>query len=83
MLVLSRQVGEKIFIGEDIVVTVVAIEGGRIRLAIDAPRRVAILREELREASHPPNSNPEAPVRPVLELPLPDEDLPTSQSQAG
>jgi carbon storage regulator len=47
MLVLSREPGEKILIGADVTLTVLAIEGGRIRLAISAPPQTTVLREEL------------------------------------
>jgi carbon storage regulator len=47
MLVLTRKLGEKILIGDDIAIQVVAIEGGKIRLGIEAPRDVAIYRQEL------------------------------------
>ena len=47
MLVLSRKVGETIVISETIRVTVVQVANGRIRLGIDAPPDVLVLREEL------------------------------------
>ena len=47
MLILQRRAGESIRIGEDIEITVVSTEGGRIRLAISAPSDVTILRSEL------------------------------------
>jgi carbon storage regulator len=47
MLVLSRKLGEKIFIGDNICITVVDIDRGKIRLGIEAPRDVAIYRQEL------------------------------------
>lgn len=47
MLVLSRKPGERILIGEDIVVTVVRFQGGTVRLGIEAPREHAVIREEL------------------------------------
>lgn len=47
MLVLSRKLGEKIFIGENICITIVDIDRGKIRLGIEAPRDVAIYRQEL------------------------------------
>ncbi len=50
MLVLTRRVDERVVIGDDIVVTVVAVEGDRVRLGIQAPRSVTILRHELYEA---------------------------------
>ena len=51
MLVLSRKVGESIFINESIRVTVLQASNGRIRLGIDAPPEVKVLREELTMSS--------------------------------
>jgi carbon storage regulator len=48
MLILTRRLGESILIGDDIEVTVVAIESNQIRVGIKAPKEVKILREELR-----------------------------------
>ncbi|WP_304545366.1 carbon storage regulator CsrA [Sulfurimonas microaerophilic] len=47
MLVLARKVDESIVIGDNIVVKVVAVENGVVKLGIDAPKDVAILRDEL------------------------------------
>jgi carbon storage regulator len=47
MLVLSRKLGEKIVIGDNIVVTVVKIDRNQIRLGIDAPHEVPVYREEI------------------------------------
>ena len=50
MLILQRKPGESLVIGEDVRVSVVSIEGGRVRLAISAPPEVSILRSELLDA---------------------------------
>ena len=47
MLVLTRKLMEKLFIGDNICVTVVRLEGGQVRLGIEAPREVAVIRAEL------------------------------------
>lgn len=47
MLVLSRKPGEKIFIGNDITLTIVKIDGNKVRLGLEAPQEVLILREEI------------------------------------
>ncbi|APW62471.1 carbon storage regulator CsrA [Paludisphaera borealis] len=52
MLVLSRKVNEKIVIDGGIVVTVVKIEGGQVRLGIEAPSHVKIFREEIAGKMH-------------------------------
>jgi carbon storage regulator len=49
MLVLSRKVGERIRIAADIVVVITAIQGDRIKIGIEAPKSVRVLRGELRE----------------------------------
>lgn len=55
MLVLSRKLGEKIQIGNDITVTIVSISGHRVQIGIEAPEDVCILRHELlsRSSSKP------------------------------
>ena len=47
MLVLSRRVGEKLVIGEDVTVTVLGVKGSQVRIGIDAPRDVTVHREEI------------------------------------
>jgi carbon storage regulator len=49
MLVLSRKVGQRILIGDKIVVTVVRLSGGGVRLGIEAPPELPVVREELKE----------------------------------
>jgi len=51
MLVLSRKVGERIRIAGNIVVVVTAIQGDRIKIGIEAPKSVRVLRGELRETA--------------------------------
>jgi carbon storage regulator len=47
MLILTRRIGETIRIGPDIVVTVLAVKGSQVRIGIDAPKDVAVHREEI------------------------------------
>jgi carbon storage regulator len=49
MLILTRRVGEHLMIGDDIVVTVLNVQGKNIRIGIRAPRDVAVHREEVYE----------------------------------
>jgi carbon storage regulator len=49
MLVLSRKQAESIFINENVVVTVLSIQGDRVCLGIDAPREMPVHRQEVRE----------------------------------
>jgi carbon storage regulator len=47
MLVLTRKPGEKIHIGSDVTITVLEIRGNKIRIGIEAPEEVTVLRAEL------------------------------------
>ncbi|MED5228956.1 MAG: carbon storage regulator CsrA [Pseudomonadota bacterium] len=47
MLILTRRVGEALKLGEDITVTVLGVRGNQVRIGIDAPKSVAIQREEI------------------------------------
>ena len=47
MLVLSRKAGETVHIGHDVSVTIVKVNGRQVKLKIDAPRDIPILRDEL------------------------------------
>lgn len=61
MLVLTRYIDERIYIGDDIVITVCDIVGDKVRIGIDAPRDAKILREELRgKPRQPTTKNREA-----------------------
>lgn len=57
MLILTRRVDERIFIGDDITLCVLDIEGNRVRLGLEAPKDIAILREEVRHRSTEEASN--------------------------
>lgn len=55
MLILTRRVGETICIGNDITVTVLGVQGMQVRLGVNAPKTVAVDREEIakRKANSP------------------------------
>lgn len=50
MLILTRRVGETVCIGEDVLVTVLAVNGNQVRIGIKAPPDVRVDRPEIREA---------------------------------
>lgn len=50
MLALTRRVGERIVIGDNVVITIVDMKGDSIRLAIDAPKEIKIYRGEIFDA---------------------------------
>mgnify|MGYP003546370589 CR=1 FL=1 len=49
MLILTRRVGEVVMIGNDVTVTVLGVKGNQVRIGVNAPRDVAVHREEIFE----------------------------------
>jgi carbon storage regulator len=47
VLILTRRIGEKLIIGENVTVTILGVKGRQIRIGIDAPRDVTVNREEI------------------------------------
>lgn len=66
MLILSRRIGERLMIGDDVTVLVLGIRGNQVRIGVEAPREVAVDREEIFERKQageaPPRSNGSAAV---------------------
>ena len=53
MLILSRRVGESVVIGDDVSITVLRVKGNQVRLGVNAPKSVAVQREEVSERIKP------------------------------
>ncbi|HEY8051764.1 MAG: carbon storage regulator CsrA [Steroidobacterales bacterium] len=49
MLILTRRVGETVMIGDDVTITVLGVKGNQVRVGINAPKSVAVHREEIYE----------------------------------
>ena len=47
MLILTRRIGETLMVGDKVKVTVLGVKGNQVRLGVDAPRDVAVHREEI------------------------------------
>jgi carbon storage regulator len=47
MLILTRRVGETLMIGDDVTVTVLGVKGNQVRIGVNAPKDVAVHREEI------------------------------------
>ena len=67
MLILSRKIGEKIMIGDDISVSIIEVRGDQVRIGVNAPKNVKVYRQEVFDAIKAENkaaaeSKPELPV---------------------
>jgi carbon storage regulator len=62
MLVLSRREGERLVIGERIVITVLEIDGSRVRIGVEAPRSIHVRREELSPGPTTPSQRSHSPA---------------------
>ena len=58
MLILTRRVGETLMIGDDVQVTVLGVKGNQVRLGVNAPKEVAVHREEIYERIQLENAEP-------------------------
>ena len=47
MLILTRRVGETLMIGDDVTITVLGVKGNQVRIGVNAPKEVAVHREEI------------------------------------
>jgi carbon storage regulator len=67
MLVLSRKESQRIRLGDSIVITIVKISGDKVRVGIEAPNNVLVLRDELeaRDVAAPPTAGAPATAEPV------------------
>jgi carbon storage regulator len=62
MLIITRRKGEKFMVGDDIVVHVLQVVGHSVRIGIEAPRSVPVLREELWNAVREENRGAQSPA---------------------
>ena len=68
MLILTRRVGETLMIGDEVTVTVLGVKGNQVRIGVNAPRDVAVHREEIYER--------------IKREQTPSSDAPTDSDQA-
>ena len=61
MLILTRRVGEKLMIGDDVSVVILGVKGNQVRIGVNAPKEVAVHREEIYEKIQAEQTDEDSP----------------------
>ena len=73
MLILTRRVGETLMIGDEVTVTVLGVKGNQVRIGVNAPKEVAVHREEIYERIKREREGGDVPATPAAAVSAAEE----------
>ena len=83
MLILTRRVGETLMVGDEVTVTVLGVKGNQVRIGVNAPREIAVHREEIYERIKAEQNQAQAQDQDQDQDQAQDQDQDQDQDQIG